>query len=134
MWCKITRNTARIYSKLRKRGILLMANAQQVDSYIMANKKFFPEEKIPYLKEKLASMDNAKFELVTSTRLKDPVVLLVLSLFLGSFGVDRFMLGKIGYGIVKILFCWIFILTIIDLFIIMKKTREYNFNQIALSL
>ena len=108
-----------------------MVNSQQVDAYIMANKKYFPDEKIPYLKEKLASMDSSKFELVTTSSLKDPVVLLVVSLFLGSFGVDRFMLGNIGYGIVKILFCWTGILTIIDWFLIMKKAREYNFNSLA---
>lgn len=109
-----------------------MVNPQKVDAFLMANRKFFPEERIPYLKEKLLAMDEAKFELVSSAKLKGPVVLLVVSLFLGGLGVDRFMLGKIGYGIVKILFCWIGILTIIDWFLIMGKTREYNFNQISM--
>lgn len=100
----------------------------------MANRKFFPEERIPYIKEKLLALDESRFELVSSTKLKDPVVLLVVSLFLGGLGIDRFMLGKIGYGIVKILLCWIGILTIVDWFLIMGKTREYNFHQISMTL
>ncbi len=100
-----------------------MANPKKVDAYIMANQANFPDERIPYLKEKLAAADDAKFELITSTKLKNPVVLLVISLFLGFLGVDRFMLGNIGYGIVKILFCWIGILTIVDWFLIMKKNK-----------
>ncbi|MCI8594379.1 MAG: TM2 domain-containing protein [Oscillospiraceae bacterium] len=111
-----------------------MADMAKVDSYIMANSQYFPAEKIPYLKEKLKGADDAKFELVISTELKSPTVLLIISLFLGWVGISRFMLGNIGYGIVKILFCWIFILTIVDWFLIMKKTRECNFNKLSLVL
>jgi len=47
---------------------------------------------------------------------------------LGALGVDRFMLGQIGVGVGKLLTCgglgfWWFI----DLFLIMKATKERNF-------
>lgn len=109
-----------------------MAAKDKVDSYLMVNQKYFPAERIPYLKEKFYNMNDAQFELVVSTQLKDPVVLLVVSLLLGSLGVDRFMLGNIGYGILKLLFCWLLIFTIVDWFLIMKKTREYNFQKLTL--
>ena len=109
-----------------------MAAKDKVDSYLLVNQKHFPAERIPYLKEKFYNMSESQFELVISTQLKDPVVLLVVSLLLGSFGVDRFMLGNIGYGILKLLLCWLLILTIVDWFLIMKKTREYNFQKISL--
>ena len=109
-----------------------MAAKDKVDSYLMVNQKYYPAERIPYLKEKFYNMSESQFELVACTELKDPVVLLIVSLFLGSLGIDRFMLGNIGYGILKLLFCWLFIFTVIDWFIIMKKTREYNFQKISL--
>ncbi len=107
-------------------------DAQKVDMYIMANQKYFPEDKIVYLKEKLLAMPDEKFALISSTQLKSPTTLLVISLFLGTLGVDRFMLGNTGLGVLKLLTlgcCGI--LTIIDWCTVMKRTREYNFNKMA---
>lgn len=55
----------------------------------------------------------------------------MVSIFLGSLGIDRFMLGDTGMGILKLLTggcCGI--LTIIDWFTVSKKTKELNFNNI----
>lgn len=101
----------------------------RVDMYMMTNQKYFPPEKIMYIKEKLEGLDENKFAMVSTIELKDPTTLLLISIFLGGLGVDRFMLGDIGMGILKLLTggcCGI--LTIIDWFTIQKKTRELNFN------
>ncbi len=103
----------------------------KVDMYIMTNQKYFPAEKIMYLKEKLAAMDESKFTMVSTVELKDPTTILLVSIFLGSLGIDRFMLGDTGMGILKLLTggcCGI--LTIIDWFTVSKKTKELNFNNI----
>ena len=103
----------------------------KVDMYIMTNQKYFPAEKIMYLKEKLAAMDENKFTMVSTVELKDPTTLLLVSIFLGSLGIDRFMLGDTRMGILKLLTggcCGI--LTIIDWFTVSKKTKELNFNNI----
>ena len=103
----------------------------KVDMYVMTNQKYFPPEKIMYLKEKLAAMDESKFAMVSTVELKDPTTLLIISLFLGGLGVDRFMLGDTGMGILKLLTggcCGI--LTIIDWFTVMNRTKELNFNNL----
>lgn len=104
---------------------------QKIDMYIMTNQKYFPEEKIVFLKDKLRTMDEEKFSLVSAVELKDPTVLLLVSLFLGVLGIDRFMLGDTGMGILKLLTggcCGI--LAIIDWFTISKKAKEANFNKL----
>ena len=103
---------------------------QKLDMFIMTNQKYFPAEKLMFLKEKLAGLDDSKFAMVSAIELKDPTTNLLISLFLGSLGVDRFMLGENGMGVLKLLTggcCGI--LTIIDWFSIQKKTKELNFNK-----
>jgi TM2 domain-containing membrane protein YozV len=104
---------------------------QKVDMYIMTNQKYFPEEKIMYLKEKLTAMPEEKFGMISTVELKDPTTLLLVSIFLGGLGIDRFMLGDTGMGVLKLLTggcCGI--LTIIDWFTISKKAKETNFNRL----
>ena len=111
----------------------VLVDKQKVDMYIMSNQKYFPAEKIIFLKEKLYQMDESKFSMVSCIELKDPTTLLLISLFLGTFGIDRFMLKETGMGVLKLLtggLCGI--LTIIDWFSIQKKTKELNFNNLMM--
>ena len=104
---------------------------QKVDMYIMTNQKYFPEEKMMYLKEKLSTMDESKFSMISTVELKDPTTILIVSLLLGVLGIDRFMIGDTGMGILKLLTggcCGI--LTIVDWFTVSKKAKEVNFNKI----
>ncbi len=104
---------------------------QKLDMYIMGNQKYFPAEKVMYLKEKLKNIDDDKFALLSTVELKDPTVNLIISIFLGTLGIDRFMLGDTGMGILKLLTCGLCgILTIVDWFTITQKIKEKNFNQI----
>ena len=103
----------------------------KVDMYIMTNQKYFPAEKIMYIKEKLEAMDESKFAMVSTVELKDPTTMLLISIFLGEIGVDRFMLGDVGMGILKLPTLGVCgILTIVDWFTITKRTKELNFNNI----
>lgn len=104
-------------------------DAQKVDLFIMTNQKYFPAEKIVYIKEKLLALDESKTTLVQSIDLKDPTTMFLFSFFLGSFGVDRFMLGDTGLGVLKLLTLGVCgIMTIVDWCTIFKRTREKNFN------
>jgi len=107
----------------------------RVDMYIMTNQKYLPPEKIVFLKQKLLEADESKFSLVSAIEFKDPTTILLVSLFLGVLGIDRFMLGETGIGILKLLTGGVCgILAIIDWFTVQKKAREINYNNIMMVL
>lgn len=57
------------------------------------------------------------------------VVYCLLCLFLGGIGIHKFYAGKIGLGIVYILFCWTFIpsfIALIELIIALFKKSDAN--------
>lgn len=107
----------------------------RVDMFVITNQKYLPAEKIVFLKQKLLEADESKFNLISAVEFKDPTTLLLVSLFLGGLGVDRFMLGETGMGILKLLTAGVCgILTIIDWFTVQKKTKELNYNNLMLVL
>ena len=103
---------------------------QKVDMFIMTNQKYFPAEKLMYIREKLMSAEDDKFALASTIEMKDPTTLLIISILLDSFGIDRFMIGDTGMGILKLLTAGCCgILTIVDWFTIQNKTKELNFTK-----
>jgi TM2 domain-containing membrane protein YozV len=57
------------------------------------------------------------------------VVAAVLALLLGGFGIHKFYLGKIGQGVLYLVFCWTFIPTIIGfvegIIYLLKSDEEF---------
>ncbi len=103
----------------------------KVDAYMATNQKYYPEDKLLFIRDSLDMMDDDRFIVVLSVPKKDPLVVLILSIFLGYLGIDRFFIGDIGMGILKLLTvgcCGV--LTIADWFFIMGKTREKNFEDL----
>lgn len=110
-----------------------LVDPADVETYIMSNRDFFPSIKLIYLKNKLLKMDKDKFERVCLCDLKSPTVILLISVFLGGLGIDRFMIGDIGMGILKLLTCSLCgILWIYDIFTITDKVKKINFENIIL--
>ena len=62
-----------------------------------------PAETALPLQQQLDKLPNDKISSLGFLPLKDPVIGLVLGLFLGHFGADRFYKGDIGLGILKII-------------------------------
>jgi TM2 domain-containing membrane protein YozV len=65
-----------------------------------------------------------------SSSLKDRNTVLILSVILGGWGVDRFFVGDMGMGLLKLFTlggCGI--LWLIDLFLIRDRTDEFNRNK-----
>lgn len=78
------------------------------------------------------------FDILLLARQKDPLLALVLSLFLGGWGVDRFYVGDVLLGVLKFftlggLGVWI----IIDWFLIMSAAYKKNIeimNEIKMTM
>lgn len=106
---------------------------QKIDLYLTTNAKYFEATAIPILRSKLEKADEATFLSIQACELKDPTTLLIISILLGSLGIDRFMLGDIGVGILKLLTggcCGI--LTIVDWFTISKKAKQKNLAALSM--
>ncbi|RYE25067.1 MAG: TM2 domain-containing protein [Sphingobacteriales bacterium] len=105
--------------------------SQKVDMYLVSHSKFFEGHNMPMLKEMLTNADDSRFITLQSANLKDPTMMLIISILAGSLGVDRFVLGETGLGIAKLLTCGgLGIWTIVDWFLIMGKTKEMNVQKV----
>lgn len=67
-------------------------DANVVNQFLVANAKYFPEEQVPFLKQKLLDASDDKLTLVQCTEFKDPTTILIISILLGGLGIDRFMI------------------------------------------
>lgn len=100
---------------------------QKVDMYLMTNSKFFESYQLPMIRERLLQLDDDRWPQLQMLQLKDPTMFLIISLLGGTLGIDRFLLGDTGLGVVKLITCGgLGIWTIIDWFLIMPATKERN--------
>ena len=98
-----------------------------VDQWLAINAKYFPTEQVQYIRQRLEALPEQQLSMLYSNSFQDPTMMLVISLFGGSLGIDRFILGQVGLGVGKLLTCggcgiW----SIVDWFLIMDATRQSN--------
>ena len=100
----------------------------KIEQFMLLN---FNESDIQKIQSKLESVPEESATLVLGTEFKKPTTSLIISFLGGGLGIDRFYLGQTGKGILKLITCGGFgIWAIIDLFIIMGATKEYNTNKL----
>ena len=110
-------------------------DSQKVDMYLMANAKNFSPAHVNFIRERLLAADDSKWGMINSVDLKDPTTVLIVSIFAGGFGIDRFMIGDTGLGIGKLLTgggCGIW--AIVDWFLIQDATRQKNMEKLQMYL
>ena len=82
------------------------------------------------VKSSLEKMDDSKYDatMAAVSDLKNPTTVLIFSIFFGPLGVDRFILGKVGSGICKLLFGWLTlgIWWLVDVIKAKDNTKKYN--------
>lgn len=104
---------------------------QKVDMFIMTNGEKLPEQKVPFIREKLLTMDDSKWGALSTIQFKNPTTVLLLSIFLGCYGIDRFFINNTGIGVGKLLTCGgLGVWAIIDWFLISGSTKEQNYNKL----
>ena len=110
------------------------------DSFLSANTANFPSEQLPSLRQRLSQLDDSQAnQVIAAANVKSPTTALILSIFLGGFGVDRFYIGNTGLGIGKLLttvllaiitlglslsVTWIWV--VVDWFLIINATKKAN--------
>lgn len=103
--------------------------ADKVDKFLLANESKFPDYEIPI--HKLLNLPPEKETLLENTHFRSPGIILLLSIFLGVTGLDRFLIGNIGKGFGKLLTAGgLGIWYIVDWFLITGATKRYNMNKL----
>ena len=79
------------------------------------------------LAKKLSKDERSSFLIACDQEAKDPTTILLISIFLGGMGIDRFVIGDTVLGLLKLVSLggcgvWWFI----DLFLIMEATKVRN--------
>ncbi|MCR4828991.1 MAG: TM2 domain-containing protein [Bacteroidales bacterium] len=109
---------------------------KKIDMFVMTNKECFSTPQWVIIKEKLAELPDEKATMLNATSFRNPTMMLIISIFAGYIGVDRFMLGHVGLGIgkllVSVLLGWTVVglaWWVVDIFLIQKATYEYNLKK-----
>lgn len=110
--------------------------SQFADGYILANAKFLPKEVIPSLHAALENLTPESQLVLAGIKFNDPSLGMVLSIFFGVFGVDRFYNGNVWLGLGKVVATFFSygiagaIWTFVDWFFIVKAIRKKNLQKL----
>jgi len=105
--------------------------AKKIQQFLTINKDNFTNDQLLSLKEKLSQCNTDTLDTLSLYSYKNPNTSLLLSIFLGGLGIDRFYIGDTGLGIGKLLTAggagvwWL-----IDLFCIQNATKNTNFDTV----
>ena len=94
--------------------------------------KDIPEGSALVLQQSLKNVPDEAFPAIVATPVKSVNTVIILSVALGLFGVDRFYLGDTGLGVAKLLLCWATwgIWSLIDIYFCYKKAKDLNYARL----
>lgn len=100
-----------------------------LSSFLAHNAKKFKTADLLRIRDAMAEMSDNALLSVTSVDYKDPTLVWVVSFFVGGLGIDRFLLGQPGLGVLKLvtgggLCIW----WLVDLFTISDLTKKVNYK------
>ncbi|HEL2382857.1 TPA: TM2 domain-containing protein [Streptococcus suis] len=115
-------------------------------TYLMANMSSFPAELLPVIQRELENLDEQGVNALMMTEIKNPTTALILAIFTGPLGIDRFYIGNKELGIAKLALTVVGFLTLIfiigiflliasgiwalvDIFLIMGACKQANFDR-----
>lgn len=98
----------------------------QIDQLIALYGNRLPVEALGVVKGKMIDMDY-DITSIKMSQFKDPTISIIISVLVGSLGIDRFYIGDIGLGVAKLLTCGgAYIWWIVDIFMISEATKRKN--------
>ena len=109
----------------------MQQGVNRADMWIMSHSSYFKAEHMAVIQGELSRMPDDVVNMLMSVQLKNPTTILLLSIFLGELGVDRFMLGDTGMGVGKLLTlggCLVWWL--IDMFLVSDRAKDKNFEAV----
>lgn len=130
---------------------------QNVDMFMLSKGNLFPASAMMLIRERLTNCDDALFPRIISASFKNPTVGFFYSIGLGTYGADRFYIGHVFIGILKLIltlssiisyFCVVFeddpnpilvgifiiqiigvlVWYVVDIFKISNEIKEYNYT------
>ncbi|MEE1271979.1 MAG: TM2 domain-containing protein [Bacteroidales bacterium] len=101
-----------------------------INQFMMQNGKKFTTADIMIIKQQLESLTPEQIQILATGDYLDPTVNVIVSVLVGSLGIDRFLIGQTDWGILKLLTggalgVW----TIVDWFQISGLTKEANMEK-----
>ena len=100
-----------------------------IQSFLLSNGEKFDNYQLPEIQKQLETIDDSKSGMVLGVSLQNPTLILILAIFTGW---DRFFLGDIGMGILKVITCYgCGIWWLIDIFSAKKRTYQYNYRKMS---
>ena len=103
-------------------------SSDKADAIVMNFRSFIPEESVLAFRNALTHASDEQYARLCMAPVKNPMTVLLFSIFLGGLGIDRFYIGDTGLGVAKLLVGWMTfgIWSIIDIFFCYKKAKENN--------
>lgn len=105
---------------------------KRVQRFLVINKNYLPQNRLQEIRVMLLKLTDDQWDSIECISFKDPTLLLILSVLVGMLGIDRFVLGDILNGVLKLLLsiaCGIgLIWWIVDIFKINGLVLNYNYR------
>lgn len=109
-----------------------MDKQKSIQTFLLNNSARFPNDRMFEIEKMLHEVPENNFFYFSAMEYKDPTTMLIIAIFGGSLGIDRFLLEDTANGVLKLIlstFClvgivWVFI----DCFNIQARTKEFNFR------
>ena len=108
----------------------------KLNAIMMQYKDAIPDVQVLNFKNLLQNAPDDVYDNLLCIPTKSTTTTLLLSIFLGGLGADRFYLGDIGLGVCKLLFGWLTfgIWPLVDIFCSYKKAKRKNFVRLTNAL
>ena len=108
----------------------------KVNALMAQYKDLIPSDQVLMLKNALQNAPDYAYDNLVTVQTKSPIVTLLLSIFLGGLGVDRFYIGDIGLGVAKLLLGWLTlgIWPLIDMFCAFGAAKKKNLQNILAAI